>query len=298
MTVSEGFSDFIYSRRLKGLKGKTIEDYDMHLRRFIRYVGADTALPDLTKELIDGYVLAINDSDLGKGTKHSYIRDARIFLMFLASEYGLPFDPSVIHVPKNPKKTIRIYTEDEMQKIINATICDTHWITMRNRAIILLMYDSGLRQNEVCTLLASNIQWDKKRLKVFGKGDKERFVPFGDVTCKLMLRYEELCPYDIEDTFFVHDKGGAMSRNTIKMFIQYMKRKLPFEFSSHRLRHNFATNWLVDFHHEHNFFDTTTLQYLMGHESQETTKLYIHSALGELASETHNSHADKLNLDL
>lgn len=296
MTIGEVYSNFIESKILAGCSENTLTDYRNHLLMFLRYVGTVTECSDITRDLINGYILSVMDSDLAKGTKSTYVRNVRIFLTYMNRSCPLPFDPRDIKVPKNPKKQVTIYSRDQVIKIFSVNPWSVPWITMRNRAIMALMYDSGLRLNECCTLLLRNVQFDIRRIKVFGKGDKERFVTYGDSTAYFIRQYINSCPHEITDTLFVKDHSGAMSTLTIKNFMADIKPYLPFDISAHKLRHNFATNWLIDEFNRTGQFDLMMLQYKMGHESSETTKMYLHIAMGEIASRSGASHLDHLGL--
>jgi len=153
------------------------------------------------------------------------------------------------------------------------------------------MYDSGLRQSEVCTLRKSRISFTDNRMIVHGKGDKERTVPLGKLTQRFMREYLALCPYDL-DYVFVSRHGSALTCNAVKLFISKLARRLPFELSSHKLRHNFATNYCLDQYEKYGQIDIYRLMYLMGHEDIETTKRYLHFAYEIIASRGCISHLD------
>jgi len=209
------------------------------------------------------------------------------------SEYGINLETDKLKVPRAYKKVVHIYTDEEIGMIFDAITAESEWITARNRAMVALMLDSGLRQQEVCTLQTADIFWSRKTLTVCGKGSKERVVPFGEFSRHYMKEYRKLCPYSAE-YFFVGRRGIAVSCDSVKHFIFKLSRKLPFEFSSHRLRHNFATNYCLNQYEKHGHVDLYRLMILMGHEDIETTRLYLHHANQIIASVTAISHLDKV----
>ena len=200
-------------------------------------------------------------------------------------------------MPRAYKKVVHIYSNDEIKTIFQMISAESEWLTARNRAMVALMLDSGLRQEEVCTLQSADISWKNGTLKITGKGNKERLVSFGNLSKRFMMEYRQLCPYS-KDYFFVSRRGDEVTTDSVKHFIHKLSRKLPFEFSSHRLRHNFATNYCLNQYEMYGHIDVYRLMILMGHEDIETTRLYLHHANQIIASITAISHLDKvLKLD-
>ena len=127
---------------------------------------------------------------LSKATISTYVRNARIFLRWVHAEYGLSFDPVKIKVPKPPKKNVHVLSSAEIQYLLDSAKCSVPWLTARNKAIIALMLDSGLRQNEVCTLVKKGLDFDRGALQVTGKGCKDRLVPLGYIS-KILITIAE-----------------------------------------------------------------------------------------------------------
>lgn len=208
-------------------------------------------------------------------------------------EHGIDCSAKKIKVPKSPKKLVHIYTDDEIRNIFDSITAAEPWIALRNRAMIALMLDSGLRQNEVCTLKRINISWNEGTLTVFGKGDKERVVPFGNLSRYFMIEYDKICPFK-HAYFFASQKGGVVTCNAVKLLINKIAKQLPIPLSSHKLRHNFATNYCLDHYEKYGQVDIYKLMVIMGHEDIETTRKYLHHANSILASKSNISHLDKI----
>ena len=231
---------------------------------------------------------------VSKSTRATYIRHIKIFLQWCENEYTVSYSAHNIKIPKSPKRSVRIYSDDEVRQIFNAVSTEKDWLTLRNKCIIALMYDSGLRQSEVCTLLKSRISYNDKRMTVFGKGNKERTVPLGQLTQKFMKAYVAACPFQDSDCMFLTRRGKPLTCNAVKLLIARLADKLPFELSSHKLRHNFATNYCLDQYDKYGQVDIFRLMYLMGHEDVETTKRYLHFANEIIASRGCISHLDSV----
>lgn len=299
MTLECAFKEFILSKKLQNLSSETIKDYDNMISIFLRFVGPQTRLGSLTKDMVNDYILSVLDKGLSKATVASYIRNMRIFLTWISrdmseDEETLSFDPKKIKVPKTPKKNVHIYSATEIQYLLDSVCTSVPWLTARNRCILALMLDSGIRQCEVCTLLKSNVDFERMTLMVTGKGAKQRLVPLGYMSMQFIRHYYELCPYDDMDYVFLDRLGKPLTGNAVRLFVNRLKHSLPFDLTSHKLRHNFATNFCVDNLKISGNTHVYDLSILMGHESIETTKRYEHFAHELIAVENTISHLDKV----
>lgn len=292
MTLQQALYDFLFQKRLAGLADKTITSYRESISLMVRFIGADTPMEKVTYEIVTTYILALYKRPLSRATVSSYVRNIRIFLRWVYVEYELSFDPVKLKVPKSPKKNVHIYNDDEIRMIFDLVKTSIPWITKRNRAIIALMLDSGLRQSEVCTLDIRNIDRSRMTMKVTGKGAKDRIVPLGKFALTLLDDYLSACPYQNETYVFYDRRGNAVTKNAVRLFVNRLQKQLPFELSSHRLRHNFATNYCIDHIKHTGKSDVYDLSILMGHESLETTKKYEHFAHEMIAAENNISHLD------
>lgn len=297
MTLNTAFDNFIFSKRLQGCSEKTLKCYVQVVHPLVRYLGSDVEISEVNRAGYNEYVSILVSKKYSRSTLASYIRQLKVFLRWLENEYGLDLESGKLKVPRAFKKVVHIYSDQEIKVIFNSISAESEWLTARNCAMVALMLDSGLRQQEVCTLQSADISWKNCTLKVTGKGNKERIVPFGQFSKRFMMEYRQLCPYS-EKYFFVSRRGDAVTTDSVKHFIHKLSRKLPFEFSSHRLRHNFATNYCLNQYEKYGHIDLYRLMILMGHEDIETTRLYLHHANQIIASITAISHLDKvLKLD-
>lgn len=278
-------------KRLQGLSEKTICCYMQFVTPFLNYVGMSTNVTDLTKENITAYIGILFNRDISCSTRATYVRHIKVFLNWLEEEYNIDLSAQSIKVPKTAKKVIHVYDDSEIREIFSSVHAESEWLTLRNKAMIALMLDSGLRQNEVCTLLRCDVSYRTSTMKICGKGNKERIVPLGQLSQYFMKEYEKLCPHE-DSRFFVARNGGVVTCDSVKHFIYRLAKTLPFEFSSHKLRHNFATNWCLDQHEKHGTMDIYRLAILMGHSSTKVTEKYLHFANQIIASKSNISHLD------
>jgi site-specific recombinase XerD len=292
MTLDEAMKEFLLNKKVEGVSQKTIASYKNSIVLMVRTIGENVCVEDISKSMVFEYILQLQERSLSKATVSSYVRDVRIFLRWIDNEYGLNFDPTKIKVPKSPKKNVHIYNDDEIQVIFDNIHTSISWITARNKAIVAIMLDSGLRQNEICTLTCDNVDSSRMVMKVTGKGAKDRVVPLGKFAYAFIEYYRSQCPYKDTTYVFVDKYGNPMTCNAVKLFVNRLQRKLPFQLSSHRLRHNFATNFCIDHVKKTGRSDVYDLSILMGHESIETTKKYEHFAHEIIAAENNISHLD------
>ncbi len=293
MTVKETYDNFILSRQLADLSPKSISDYEQFVSPFVLFLGPDKPFVDIKQSDIQQYLSILLNRPLSNSTRATYIRHVKVYLRWAENEYGASYKARSVKVPKSPKRNVRIYTDAEVKQIFSHIRADTYWVELRNKSIIALMYDSGLRQAEVCGLLKTNISYSENLITVRGKGDKERTVPLGKLARYFLQQYLSHCPYDSEYVF-MGLYGDPLTCNAVKLFVSRLATALPFELSSHKLRHNFATNYCLDQYAANGQVDIYRLMYLMGHEDISTTKRYLHMANEILASRGCISHLDNI----
>lgn len=292
MTINEALKEFLFQKRLAGIGENSIHNYEATISLMLRHIGTDLLLNAVSYDVVTDYILWLLKQPISRATISSYIRNNKIFLRWVYSEYGLSFDPMKIKVPKSPKKNVHIYTDTEIKYIFSLVKTSEPWITARNRSIIAFMLDSGLRQFEICSLEKANIDRERSIMKITGKGAKDRVVPIGSVTLRLMDEYLAMCPFKDSIYVFYDRLGRQLSGNAIRLFVNRLEKKLGFPLSSHKLRHNFATNYCIDHVRMTGKTDVFDLSIIMGHESIETTKRYEHFAHEIIAAENSISHLD------
>lgn len=297
MTLDDCAKEFIFQKELAALSPATIKDYRNFIDIFFKYIDKSLPLDSVSYDLVSECLRRLIRGQYSKNTISTYIRNIRIFLRWIYREYGLPFDPGKIIVPKRPKKAVRVLNDAEVRFLLDSVESSFEWIRERNRAIIAFMLDSGLRLSEICGLKKENLDSDHMVAKITGKGAKDRFVPMGKFVFQLINEYLALCPYKNTEYVFLGRYGAVITQNAIKVFMNELKHKTGLDISSHKLRHNFATNFCIDSLKETGSTNTADLAAIMGHESSETTKQYEHFAVQMVAAEFHRSHLDGVYLN-
>ena len=273
----ENFKNFL--RLERGLSQNSINSYEYDLNLFKSYLKSNSiniSPLECDSETIKRYLY----SELSTKKTRSMARGIsalKSYYNYLVFENLIKISPlSDIDTPKLEKKLPEVLTENEILKIINS-IDDNHPFSIRNRAIIEVLYGTGIRVSELIDIKLSNLFFEEKILKVKGKGDKERFVPIGNVASNSIKIYlEERINNKIEpkysDVLFLNRYGRQLTRAMIFKIIKDLCEISGIEkkISPHTLRHSFATHMLK------NGADLRSIQLILGHENITTTEIYTH----------------------
>ena len=291
MTASDAYNKFLRAKQLRGLSPKTVDSYKSFLLPFVQFVGDSVEISALNTDIALDYIQTLFTRPLADATRATYVRHLKVFLRWLKEKYNVFFDLTEIVIPKTGKKVVHLLSPDEVMKLFSSISSKIGWIQLRNYAILSLMLDSGLRQGEIVSLLWCNVDYSRKIALVYGKGKKERYIPLGEFSIDCLSKYQQACPFKSEYVF-VGRRGEQITKNAVKLFVQKLRKTSGIDFSSHKLRHNFATNYVIDSLERTGQCDVFTLQALMGHESAKTTEVYLHQAAVMIALKNNHSHLD------
>ena len=214
----------------------------------------------------------------------------RRFYQYLVRDGRLQADPSAqIDAPKLGRPLPKALTEAEVEALLQAPDV-SRFLGLRDRAMLEVLYASGLRVSELVKLQISQLNLRQGVLRVVGKGDKERLVPLGEEAAEWLQRYlDEARPAllrgRLSDEFFVTQRGTAMTRQAFWYLIKRYARRadIATALSPHSLRHSFATHLL------NHGADLRALQMLLGHSNLSTTQIYTHVARERLKG-VHGTH--------
>jgi integrase/recombinase XerD len=270
MRIDKVSMEFLISKLAARYSEKTITSYESILHSFREYTGHNCQVETIDEQTIERY-LASMKSVKDKTVYNHHICLSSFWTWMVEKKI---VEKNVVRNVKSPKVTkyeIVPYTEDEVRRILAATR------TPRDRAIILVLIDTGLRASELCALDVED--WRDGKLLVMGKGKKERFLPLSEETEKAL--YHQLAKRIVRRTGI--DAGSAMFETFISRkhmtytTLQTLMRRLKKysgvnDVHCHRFRHTFAINFL------RNKGDIFTLQKILGHSNLETVKLYLNIA--------------------
>lgn len=273
-----------------GLSKHSLAAYGSDLTKFAVYLRQNAvSLTDSTHQNIMDY-LASRTQEVSARTSARIISSLRRFYRYLFREEIITKDPSAnIKLPKINKKLPSLLSEEQVDELLNAPDVQSHY-GLRDKAMLELMYASGLRVTELISLELGQIDLQVGVIKVLGKGNKERLVPVGELAIDCIEAYLESARHDLigvqnSSSLFLSKRGHAMSRQAFWQMIKKYALQVGIKsnVSPHTLRHAFATHLL------NHGADLRTLQMLLGHADLSTTQIYTHVATMRL-QEIHKQH--------
>ncbi|MGC9365149.1 MAG: tyrosine recombinase XerC [Fidelibacterota bacterium] len=184
---------------------------------------------------------------------------------------------ALVKSPKTDKKLPTVLSEEEIARLIDDMSGDDAFVPVRDRAILELFYSTGIRLSELLNLNYGDVNFNGLTIRVFGKGAKERIVPFGKKAAQALQQYlkvrrSEFGRVNLEDALFISRRKRRMARPTVQKMVTRMLKSVSHQkhLSPHVLRHSFATH-LLD-----RGADLNAVKDLLGHNSLSTTQLYTH----------------------
>lgn len=292
MTILEAYKLFIQEQMYRGNSNYTLDYYERSLKMFLNFCGNDMDIEDIDVVLFKSYQLYISENlNINRVSVRTYARAVKVFLRWLYFEEYIDIDVNKLLLMKANKDVIVPLSDDEIKYLLNVYDNST-FLKSRNRCIIMLMLDCGLRLGEVVNLKTTDIDLKNRFLIINGKGAKQRLIPFGNSVLEQFILYNSYRKnVDIDlDSLFLTQRNAPLTRNSIKMlFARIKKMKGLQRLYPHLLRHTFATNFI---YHGGNL---EVLRVLMGHSTINITQIYIHlAAQKHLLNDSYQSDLDRL----
>ncbi len=269
-----------YLRLERGLSINSIKSYEHDLLQFKKYINENKIHKypyECTSETVKRYIYKNFSDKKSSRSQARCISSLKSFFNYLLFEGKIKISPiDDIETPKLEKKLPGVLTEDEITKLISSINLNNEF-GQRNKTIVEVLYGTGIRVSELIGLNLSNIFFNESLLKVFGKGNKERFVPLGDIASIEIKKYlDQRKKINIDpkfsDILFLNRYGRQLTRSMIFKIIKDSAKEANIRknISPHTLRHSYATHLLK------NGADLRTIQLVLGHESIITTEIYTH----------------------
>ncbi|MCS5636279.1 MAG: tyrosine recombinase XerD [Myxococcota bacterium] len=285
-----------HARLERGLAPKTIEAYASDLGRFLRFAaGLGITRPkQLTRGCVLGFLDRLAEEGLAASSRARVLSALRRMVAYASGQGWLESDPMEGVVgPRKRRSLPRVLRSDETESLIEAVDTGSP-LGLRDRAMIELLYGSGLRVSELVELPLSAFDPRGGLLRVSGKGNKERVVPVGESALEALAKYlEEGRPRllarqpDRHRAIFLSRRRTPMTRQNFFLMLRKLARKagIPQErVSPHVLRHAFATDLLEG------GADLRSIQAMLGHTDLSTTQVYTHVSRGRLRDTVEERH--------
>ena len=285
------FLDVIWAER--GLSKNTLAAYERDLRGFAAWLSAHTDydLFTVTRSNLQSYLAWRSSSGLSASSSARLLASVRRYYRYLIREKKIEEDPTLlIDSPVLGRSLPSTLTEKQVDALLAAPDCRSK-LGLRDRAMLELLYATGLRVSELVTISQTELSLNQGVIRVMGKGGKERLVPMGEEAMEWISQYvqesrpELMKGNSVSQALFVTARGGAMTRQAFWYLIKKYANKtgITQKLSPHTLRHAFATHLL------NHGADLRVVQLLLGHSDLSTTQIYTHVAQARL-QELHREH--------
>lgn len=274
---------------------KTKKAYEEDLMNFLAFLRSSGDENYLSIDYLDvrTYLGYLYDEKYSRNSISRKIASLRSFYQFLLKNEVISENPfSYVHLKKKQLKLPRFFYEKEMEALF-ASVTGTMPLDQRNQALLEILYATGIRVSECANLTLSSIDFSSGVLLIHGKGNKDRYVPFGSFAADALEYYltsgrkELMNKFHKDHTYvFVNHHGEQITATGIEYVLNQLIKKstLDSDIHPHMLRHTFATHLL------NNGADMRTVQELLGHSNLSTTQIYAHVTKESLQKNYRNFH--------
>ena len=282
-----------YIRLERNYSSYTVSEYTTDIDAFLSFLAVEgiTDLDDVTYTEARLYVTTLYDSGLARTSISRKISSVRSFFKFASSRYGITDNAfkSLYH-PKKQERLPAFFYEDEMELLFAA--CEgTDDRSLRDNAILEMLYATGIRVSELTSLRIEDIDNHLGIVLVMGKGKKERYIPFGSFAEEALAAYTEISRPKLmkkkeHDKLFVNLRGDPLTDGGVRHILNSTMERasLHSKIYPHMIRHSFATHLLS------NGADIRTVQDLLGHSHLSSTQVYTHITKEHLRKTYMNTH--------
>ena len=272
---------------------QTVESYrdDLkHFEKFAKDLSDSFSWETVDSDMVRDWMESMMDKGNSAATVSRRLSALKTFYRFALARHYVESDPVYsIKGPKKEKPLPQFVKESEMDELLDRQAWGDDYNNVRARTIIILFYETGMRLSELVNLDDKDVNFVTLEIKITGKGNKQRIVPFGDELKNTLLEFRRLRDASVEvktPALVVSDKGTRMSPSKVQNIVRSnlsrvcsLKKKSP-----HVLRHSFATAMLN--HH----VGIENLKKLLGHASISTTEIYTHTTFEQLKRVYNEAH--------
>ncbi|MBK0348573.1 tyrosine recombinase XerC [Aerococcaceae bacterium zg-ZJ1578] len=288
----ESFIDYLTNERR--YSDHTVTAYRKDLYDFYQFLEqtGDTSIHLIDYQDMRLYLARMNELQLSSNTIARKLSSLRSFFKYAMREDAIDYNPlELIHYKSKKQRLPEFFYEEEMTQLLDTAYqLDTDTI-VRDRAILELLYGSGLRVSELCHLQLKQVNQAVQMIRVIGKGNKERIVPMSDsANAAIKLYVKEWRPrYLTQDNIghlFITEKGQPLRSEQVRKILESLKQAAGLHVSMypHKLRHTFATHLL------NNGADMRSVQEMLGHENLSSTQIYTHLSTQQMRETYLNAH--------
>ena len=271
----------------KGLSNNTVKAYEADISSFFQWLDTeDLKYNNLQEDHINQYISFLFQRKMRSSSVNRKISSIKSFYIFLVKRNFVKNSPlNDLVTPKQEKYLPESMSEAEVDKLLNSPDV-ANKIENRDKAMIEMLYATGMRISELVNLKITDVDMKRCVVKVFGKGSKERLVPFGETALDSLRSYLNEREQSSSKEIFLSNRGKKMTRVAFwqRVKIYLIRENLKNSISPHTLRHAFATHLL------NRGADLRSVQLLLGHSDLSTTQIYTHIAKQRLSDVLKKHH--------
>ena len=271
----------------KGLSNNTVKAYEADISSFFQWLdNKDLKYKNLQEDHINQYISFLFQRKMRSSSVNRKISSIKSFYIFLVKRNFVKNSPlNDLVTPKQEKYLPESMSEAEVDKLLNSPDVSNK-IENRDKAMIEMLYATGMRISELVNLKITDVDMKRCVVKVFGKGSKERLVPFGETALDSLKSYLNDREQSSSKEIFLSNRGKKMTRVAFwqRVKIYLIRENLKNSISPHTLRHAFATHLL------NRGADLRSVQLLLGHSDLSTTQIYTHIAKQRLSDVLKKHH--------
>ena len=271
----------------KGLSNNTVKAYEADISSFFQWLdNEDLKYKNLQEDHINQYISFLFQRKMRSSSVNRKISSIKSFYIFLVKRNFVKNSPlNDLVTPKQEKYLPESMSEAEVDKLLNSPNVSNK-IENRDKAMIEMLYATGMRISELVNLKITDVDMKRCVVKVFGKGSKERLVPFGETALDSLRSYLNEREQSSSKEIFLSNRGKKMTRVAFwqRVKIYLIRENLKNSISPHTLRHAFATHLL------NRGADLRSVQLLLGHSDLSTTQIYTHIAKQRLSDVLKKHH--------
>lgn len=291
MLLTDSFLGYLQYER--NYSEETIKSYREDIRQFEEFAEEevkDLTPSEVTSELVREWVVSLMDQGYTSTSINRKLSALRSFYKFLLRKGEVVADPlQKVTGPKNKKPLPAFLKESEMNKLLDDTDFGEGFKGCRDHMIIEMFYVTGMRLSELIGLDNKDVDFASSLIRVTGKRNKQRLIPFDEELKNAMVEYVDVRNEAVSvrsDAFFIRETGERLSRSIVSNIVKRNLSKVVTikKRSPHVLRHTFATTML---NHE---AELGAIKELLGHESLATTEVYTHTTFEELKKVYNQAH--------
>ena len=280
-----------YLRYERNYSNYTIEAYSKDLRQFEEYVKVNKdnrfAPDEVDADLVRCWIVSLMDDKMSPVSVNRKLSSLKSFFKFLMKQGSISVNPLRLITGPKTKKPLPYFVRDkEMELLLDGDGFDEDFEGVRDRLILEMLYDTGIRRSELTGICDSDVDCDTMQVRVTGKRNKQRLIPFAEGLKNLIQAYTEVRNREVGSEsgwFFVRKNGEQLSAGIVYNIVKKKLSEIPTlaKRSPHVLRHSFATSML------NNGAELNAVKELLGHSSLASTSVYTHTTFEELKKVYH-----------